>query len=501
MKSMNKSPSRKSATLIQLIGGYLDTVLVAAQGVVLIPLYVNYIGLHTYGLWLASGGIIGMLGMLNFGFGIMMIQRIASCYSSKDFEGISRYFTNALIVYLLVCSLYFAIGHLFSNFMPLILSISGDEAKLVVDSFNLMIIGMTVAIFNEYLKGLSQSFLVPLVPIISILIGRVLGITVTVWMLISGYGLTSIPAGFIMTEMVIFSINFINCLKLAVKHSLGFCINLETIKEYIFVSPFFIMNKLGNIISIQSQPLLLTLFIGPEATSVYMIIRRAAEIMLHLMRVIHASIMGTFAHFFSGSDKSKSAEIAEIILNVSIIFGVIGFSNYVAMNNIFISLWIDEDLIINKNLSIVIAVSFFATAMRGILGQMLYGIGDFKVPSVIALTEGLLAAFMSVVLINFFGAIGAAASLLLSSVIAVVVIGLRLNEKLSLQLKTNDFFKLILSTILLFILSFLVSLQNVKIDAWSLFFLALFVLSIIFSVVLLLFNFQAGMRTFKQLVN
>ena len=97
---MIKVPSRKIATLVQLIGGHINTALVVVQGLILIPMYVNYIGLHIYGLWLASGGVINMLGMINFGIGSMMIQRIASSYSLKDFEGISRYFANALIVYL-----------------------------------------------------------------------------------------------------------------------------------------------------------------------------------------------------------------------------------------------------------------------------------------------------------------------------------------------------------------------------------------------------------------
>ena len=497
---MIKVPSRKIATLVQLIGGHINTALVVVQGLILIPMYVNYIGLHIYGLWLASGGVINMLGMINFGIGSMMIQRIASSYSLKDFEGISRYFANALIVYLFICSLYFVIGHLCSNFMPLILSISGEEAKLLVDNFNLMLIGMMIAIFNECLKGLSQSFLLPLVPLISTLIGRLLGITVTLWMLVNGYALWSIPFGFIVCEMIIFSFNFIHCLRLALRYRLVFYINFKIIKEYILASPFFLMNNVGNIISIQSQPLFVTIFIGPEVTSVYMIIRRAAEIMLHLMRVINASIMGSFSHFFSGSNKNKSAEIADIIITVSVMFGGIGFSAYVAMNNAFIPLWISEDLIINKNLSIVIAASFLTTALRGILGQMLYGIGDYKVPSAISLLEGLLVVVMSFVLIDFFGEIGIAFSLLWSSVIAMFVIGLRVKKKISLQTNSSEFFKLVLSVILLFLLSFFISLHNFYIVAWSSFLFAVFIVTTMFSIVLLLLNFQKSMRIYNRLV-
>jgi O-antigen/teichoic acid export membrane protein len=498
---MTKSPSRKKATLIQLIGGYLNTVIVVIQGLILIPLYINYIGLHTYGLWLASGGVIGMLGMINFGFGSMMIQRIASSYSSKDFAGISRYFTNGLIVYFLICLLYFVIGRLFSSFMPLILNISGDEARLLVVNFNLMIIGMMIAIFNECLKGLSQSLLRPLVPLISMIIGRVLGIVVTIWMLTNDFGLSSIPTGFVVTEVIIFIVNFIYSLRLSIKHSLFFYTNLETIKEYISMSPFFFMTKVGNIISIQSQPLFITMFIGPEITSIYMIIRRAAEIMLYLMRVINASIMGTFAHLFNDSDKNKSSEVAEIILTATSIVGIIGFSVYVAMNNNFVLLWIDNNLIIDNNLTIAIALSFLATALRGIMGQMLYGIGDFKTPSVIALFEGLFAALMSIIFLNFFGVIGVAVSLLLSSVISILIISARVKEKILLRVEIKDVIKLILAAIFVFSLSYIFSLESFKIDTWALFTFTLISSAAVVSTVLLLLNFKKCAHIYKWLVN
>ncbi|WP_265943741.1 hypothetical protein [Dechloromonas sp. A34] len=61
--------SRKRAITLQALGGYLNTGIQIVQGLILIPMYIHFLGLSLYGFWLSTGAILGMLGVMNLGLG------------------------------------------------------------------------------------------------------------------------------------------------------------------------------------------------------------------------------------------------------------------------------------------------------------------------------------------------------------------------------------------------------------------------------------------------
>jgi hypothetical protein len=44
-----------------MLGGYLNIGIITAQGLLLVPLYLEYIGTELYGAWLGSGDILGLV--------------------------------------------------------------------------------------------------------------------------------------------------------------------------------------------------------------------------------------------------------------------------------------------------------------------------------------------------------------------------------------------------------------------------------------------------------
>ena len=61
------NPSRTKSTKILAIGSYSILVVDIIQGLALVPLYISFLGERLYGFWLASGGIIAILGFLDLG--------------------------------------------------------------------------------------------------------------------------------------------------------------------------------------------------------------------------------------------------------------------------------------------------------------------------------------------------------------------------------------------------------------------------------------------------
>ncbi|MDQ6988073.1 MAG: hypothetical protein Q9M25_09745, partial [Mariprofundaceae bacterium] len=132
---MSSAPSRKRATISLTIGGYANTGISILHGFLLIPLYLYYLGANLYGFWLASGGMLGMLALANFGVSSMLIQRVAQAYGKNNNQQAGAYFINGVVVYLGICGLYLLLGGTASFFLPAILHVEGEQAILLQDCF------------------------------------------------------------------------------------------------------------------------------------------------------------------------------------------------------------------------------------------------------------------------------------------------------------------------------------------------------------------------------
>ena len=85
---------RRRAVFQQSFGGYLNRIISSLQGLILIPLYVFYLGEHIYGYWLATGGIIGWLGVVDIGIGGLIVQKISSSFGKKELDNAGQWFAT-----------------------------------------------------------------------------------------------------------------------------------------------------------------------------------------------------------------------------------------------------------------------------------------------------------------------------------------------------------------------------------------------------------------------
>src|SRR4051794_23178269 len=83
---MNPSASRRRAAAGNLLFNYAGLVLSVTKNIALVPLYLRHFDLSTYGAWLATGNVLGMLGLVDGGFGIVLSQRLASLWGAGDRE-------------------------------------------------------------------------------------------------------------------------------------------------------------------------------------------------------------------------------------------------------------------------------------------------------------------------------------------------------------------------------------------------------------------------------
>lgn len=466
----NKSPvapiSRKRAMALQALGGYINTGIQVAQGLLLIPLYLHFIEPHLYGLWLASGGILAMLGVMNLGLGSLLVQRVAKAYGQSDLPKAGEYFINGLAVYLMLASAFVGIGLLLSYHLTGLLQVTKADDVLLRQCFQIAVVATGLGLINECLRGFAFALLRPLYSTLALAGSRIVGAITTVLLLYHWeLGLWAIPVGMLVVECVVLLLNVLQSVSLF--HYLGasWVLNRVQINEYFQTGGLLFASRLGQALSRETDPLLITLFLRPELTVFYMVTRKAADTIFQLLSVINASMNGSFSHLAGSEDAAKIRIVAAKLLSLVFFVGLVGFSSYALLNEGFVKLWVGETFILDHNIIFFIGLAYFINILRNMTLQMLNGLGEFNYTSSLVLLEGLIKTGLAILLLTWIGLIGIPIAHVATSALMLIVMGMKLNKHISLPITLQTYGKAIAASIILFGLAGIIP-QYMVVDSW-----------------------------------
>lgn len=448
---MQKQPSRKKAVITQSIGGYIDTGISIAQGLLLLPVYFKFIDISTYGYWITIGSVIALLSIVNFGIGSFTMQRISNAYAKRDFKNIGDYFINSLFLYILISILFIFLAILSVEYLETTLKVSNSLKSILLSAFYIAMITMVLSFFSNAFKGFSQSLLNPLFGVYSTIIARFIGIIVTVMLLYNNIGLLSIPIGLLVSEFIIFISNmifaYINYKKLNTSSKL----NLDILKEYLNFSPHLFGLAIGNKMTNSSHPLLITTFLGSEITTIYTVTRKVIEIILQSVNIINSSLIAPISHLIGEGDNEKIRNTVLKVINLSFFSTLLLIAGYISSNHTFVTLWLGVEKVLSNEIIMFIGLGALSLSMTRVFRSILFGFNEFKLSSFLVLLEGIFFVLSSVFMIKLFGIIGIAYGLFFSSTIVAIFMYSKILKKLSILLDVKSIFVFVLFLILCYL--------------------------------------------------
>lgn len=463
-----KQPSRKKAVITQVVGGYLNTAISITQGLLLLPIYFKFIDFATYGYWVTIGSIIAMLGIINFGIGNMVMQRISSSYAKHDFQAVADYFINSQFLYVLISIVLFIVGLVLSFGLQSILILDDAQLGLLRQAYLIALFTVALTVLNDSFKGFSQALLKPLFGVYSTIFSRIIGIVITLVLLYQNIGLLSIPLGLLVTEVLILCSNSIYVYYQYKKLNIKSYLQKNIILEYLHLSPHLFALMLGNTLSNKSHPMIITTLLGAEMTTAYAVTRKVVEIVQQIQNVFNSSIIGPFSHLVGEGNSEKIKKISLKVLSISFFMSLFTFGIYIAVNYQFVNLWIGKNIALSQG--IIFSIGFGAilfTIVRLVRVQLL-SLGKFKFASYVTLFEGVLFIVSSLILISFIGIIAIPISMILASAIALALLFIKLINLLKIKISKIFIYKtiLLISSMSVYLLLFL---TQENINSWIVF--------------------------------
>lgn len=425
--------NRSKATLIQARLGILRSALIAVKGILLIPLYIKMIGPEMYGFWLASGGVLAWLTMLDLGLVRGLNQRMASEFGKKRPEEAVKFLINGFIIYFGMTIIVGLVGIGFSFFVPRLFDVEADQVSLLINCFRLAVLASMFRILSGVFRVFCLSALRPTWPLLSMNLTILGGIGATVVSLYMGLGLWALPIGMLFTDFVYFLLVGFYAISIGKKFPQGFIVNRHIIKDLWRLTPSLFGSRIGSALVRNIEPTIITILVSPTVATAFVVTRRVAEVIAQTIQIGAGSTSSGFAHLLGEGNRSRAVLIANRLLLMYFVFSSIGYGLFIIGSDVFIRLWAGDEVFVGTGIAVLMVFSLFLRGLMELLATLLTASGDVARASWGTLIEaGIRLALMSAFVV-IFGVVGAPVGMIFTCFLALIFFNIRL--RVALQVK------------------------------------------------------------------
>jgi len=452
--SLDKKPNREKAIKISLYGGYFIFLFTIIQGILLVPLYLNFLGERIYGLWLATGGMVSWLVFLDLGLASLIIQKTANQYGKGHLQNASKYFFNGFFIHIFGIVIVTSGGFASSLLIDRVFDLSNEELNLIQNCYFISLAALGLNLLNNGVEGFITALQKTLIPKIARIIAAILGIFSILLLLYQDYGLYALPIGILINVAVTFIFNFSYIIILLEKSNL---LNIELDKnvlvEYLKLTPPIFIARFAGAVALNLEPIIIASLIRPELTVYYDLTKKGAAITKLLLDKFSGSFNPAFSHLFGEGNLEKSRKVFLSYIEGLFSLSLIGYCCYFLFNDAFIHYWVGSQNYLGHTMTILLAVSSFLFFFSNTLNYLLNCTGDFKYPAMISFFESILKIILIFVCIKLLGIIGLPIAIIFTSIPFLLINLARWKKNLAIKFDPNKFKKTLLLFLMLVIIT------------------------------------------------
>ena len=496
--------SKTKASIINLFFNYANASFAIINGLILVPIYLSYFSVATYGSFLSSGNIVGMLGLLEGGMSFVLTQKLSGCYAKKDFNEFSRILGSGLFISVFIFALLVSIGLILFPYISDWVKAEPNEYKNIQYAFLISAIGAGLNILFHNISSVFQSLLRVSISGFANLISIVVGIAVTLFGLRFGLGVVAIPLGVFTRAFVGVSILIVSLISVLKKEKLP---KIQVDKNNCTLLVKSVLPMFGGGVAkslvTNSQLLIITNFINPTASAVFFITGRIYQVCDSFLAPVGSSIFSSISQIVgTGNKEAIKLNIVKIFF-VFNVFSVFILSLSFVFNSSFVALLLGADKYGGNMLSLFLCINMLFYTRFNFLSVNLYALGVFGKTVMYDVIGGVLRLIIIFCLINYIGYIALPIAEFLST---TFLIGYFLNKLLinKIELKGKEILNFVFSGsfffLIIFSMSFIILYFLPIINDWILFVIYSILLAVMNSIMVLIFSKEARAMFFNSMI-
>ncbi|MBN2576796.1 MAG: lipopolysaccharide biosynthesis protein [Deltaproteobacteria bacterium] len=355
---MATSGSRRSAAAWQLASSYTGATLALVKGFVFIPLYFRFFDLATYGAYLASANVVGLLGVLDIGIGAALLQRLAFSCGRGDDVGFARTAGAGAATMGCTAFLIATIGWAIADYVPGWIHAPEASVSALALTFGLSALGTAALVLYQGVLNVPAAWQNPAVIAISRLGAQVTEIVVVLWGLFGGLGIVALGWGTLSGGIfgLVVSLTFVG--NKWRNRGLPFPWPDWASLRWLFgVGIPTMLSRMAEQVASNLTVALVSRFLGPSQAAVYAITEKTLRVTQGFIIPIIGSALGGLAHLMG--ERGPSALLSPLrelrglyTLVVSVLVPAV-----LVINRDLIALWIGAEKYGGTLLSSMVAMS------------------------------------------------------------------------------------------------------------------------------------------------
>ena len=456
---------------------------------------------EAYGFWALFWSIFGYSVLLEFGLGVTIQKKSAEFMAANKMKHISSLFSTYLVVYFMI-SLIIALSTILMSIYLESLFVISDKDRVEEYSLALLVFGLgSAASFSlgfgvEILKGLHLLKIRNLINTLFVLLNAMLLWQCVVWdQPLYIFALVAVSIQFLNNLSFFFILKRnIPDLRLSLK-----LVNLSDVRSSMKFSLSAYLVMFSNIVIFRTDQIIISAIAGVSFAGLYQIASRVAELFRQFATQFHESLSTKAAMLDADDDKQ---ELSRLLTHSNKIISAIASLLFIPMyllieELLFLWLKIDDQQTILVAKILLISM-YILVVFRSSMVQVLLMNNKHAQLMKIGLLEALSNVSLSIILVHYYGMIGAA----IGTLIPNIVFALFYNIPVALQYSSTSIKSYLKSYLFPLLVSFVSTLylghilqEFIVPDSILKLFFSGLIVSIFFSVLYGLFAFYKELRS------
>lgn len=372
---MNPPINRRRAAFFNMAFGSSNAIVSAVVGLLMVPVYLKFMDIATYGAWLACTGILSMVSMLESGIGTVATQMLAAAHSKGDKERFSVLAGSAVALTAMLAIVVCVLGSILSIWLPGLVHAPEIVHQELSRAVVIASIGSGCTIMFLTVGAIPQALQQTLAPGFIGLVAQLIGVTAILAGLYGRLGVVALSLG-PLSQALTYLLGYAFFIFPIWK---GFRIpkmraTLKEMGELWRDSRVLLMSRIASAVGTGLEAPAAAIGISAEASAVLVITGRVVAVAQMFMERITTAVFAGVAHM-SGTDKAHRKTVIIEIVTVSAVMSGIAVGGSIALSASAISLWVGKSLFGGLPLLLLIAISAILSSRKSLICSLLIALG------------------------------------------------------------------------------------------------------------------------------
>lgn len=429
-----KRGEKRSVTIKKnIIFSFLIRGLSLAINFSIVPLTIQYVDPARYGVWLTVATIISWFTFFDFGMGNGMRNKLATAMAYKDFKRAKKYISTTYAIFALIglsVFILFCFVNPYINWngflnipatvdeninLVLLMVLGTFCVQFILQLLNTVLTSLQQPARAEFITLLGQAALLATLIILKYTVKGSLSILVV--------ALNVAPLAILLLASL-----FLYNTKLKMISPSFKSVDFSCTKDILNVGGAFFLIQVGALILFQTDNIIITKIIGPEAVTKFNVTYKLYSVLIMVFSIVAAPYWSAFTDAWAKKDYNWINGSIKRLREIWIFTSFVVVPVFFLLSKFLFNIWLSDTLNINLSLSLLMAVYVICYTCLVLNCYFLNGIGKLRVQLILYLVVAVTNIPLGIVMGTWWGIEGVITANILAFVFMNIMLWIQTNK-------------------------------------------------------------------------